>query len=161
MANDETYWNSAEATFPSTSTIAVALCSRRSIFFFVPTSVAPYSIIPSVMDCRFCGVLLNYHFGPREAGKLIDELFVPRYIYCSEHVSSTCWPHSWRRRRFVFRAFFPLIYTVLIPHFFLISSLLIIERDRHLLLSSFLAPVNKSSVPSSSVSIQTFLQSIF
>ena len=41
MANDETYWNSAEATFPSTSTVAVAvaLCSRRSIFFFVPTSL--------------------------------------------------------------------------------------------------------------------------
>ena len=39
------------------------------LFFFVPTSVAPYSIIPSVMDWRFCGVLSNYHFGPREAGK--------------------------------------------------------------------------------------------
>ena len=37
--------------------------------FFVPTSVAPYSIIPSVMNWRFCGVLSNYHFGPREAGK--------------------------------------------------------------------------------------------
>ena len=157
MANDETYWNSAEATFPSASTVAIALCSRQSIFFFVPTSVAPYSIISSVMDCWFCGVLLNYHFGPREAGKLIDELLVPRYIYCSEHVSSTCWPCSWRRRRFVFRAFFPPLYTVLIPHFFLISSLLIIEkdkeRDRRLLLSSILAPVNKSFVPSSSVSI--------
>ena len=156
MANDETYWNSAEATFPSASTVTVALCSRRSIFFFVPTSVAPYSIILSVMDCRFCGVLLNYHFGPREAGKLIDELLVLRYIYCSEHVSSTCWPRSWRRCRFVFRAFFPPIYTVLIPHFFLISSLLIIEKDkekdRRLLLSSILAPVNKS-VPSSSISI--------
>ena len=38
MANDETYWNSAEATFPSASTVAVALCSRQSIFFFVHTS---------------------------------------------------------------------------------------------------------------------------
>ena len=39
------------------------------LLFFVPISVALYSIIPSVINWRFCGVLLNYHFGPREAGK--------------------------------------------------------------------------------------------
>ena len=43
---------------------------RSSVYsFFGLTSVAPYSIILLVMDWRFCGVLLNYHFGSREAGK--------------------------------------------------------------------------------------------
>ena len=43
---------------------------RSSVYsFFGPTSVAPYSIIPLVMDWRFCGVLSNYHFGSREAEK--------------------------------------------------------------------------------------------
>ena len=120
----------ANGTFPSASTIIVVLCGRRFTLFFVPVSVAPYFIIPSVINRRFCGVLLNYHFGPGEAEKSIDELLVPRCIYCFKHVSSICWPRSWRGRRFVFRAFFPPIYTMLIPHFLLISSFLIIERDK-------------------------------
>ena len=111
------------------------------LLFFCPRISCPYSIVSSVTNWRFCGVLSNYHFGPGEAGKSIDELLILRCIYCSEHVSSTCWPCSWWRRRFVFRAFFPSIYTVLIPHFFLISSLPIIERDkerdRRLLLRRF------------------------
>ena len=82
--------------------------------FFVPISVAPYSIIPSIINWRFCGVMSNYHFRPGEKGKSIDELLVLRCIYCSKHVSSICWPRSWRRCRFVFRAFFPPIYTMLI-----------------------------------------------
>ena len=58
----------ANGTFPSASTVAVTLYGRRSTLF-VPISVAPYSIIPSVINWWFCGVLSNYHFGLREAGK--------------------------------------------------------------------------------------------
>ena len=53
---------------PSTSIVAIALRCRRSTYFY-PTSVAPYSIILSVLNLRFYGVLSNYHFWPREAGK--------------------------------------------------------------------------------------------
>ena len=68
MANDEQMgaWLTGHSRQP------VPLSSPYMVvglLFFVPISVAPYSIIPSVMNWRFCGVLLNYHFGPREAGK--------------------------------------------------------------------------------------------
>ena len=53
---------------PSASTIAVTLYGHQSTLF-VPISVAPYSIIPSVMNWRFRGVLSNYHFEPKEEGK--------------------------------------------------------------------------------------------
>ena len=64
MANDETYWNSAEATFPSASTVTVALCSRRSIFFFVPTSYGicllypPVLLLPRSYNAK--GILKNF-----------------------------------------------------------------------------------------------------
>ena len=61
----------ANGTFPSASTATVVLCGRRFTLFFVPVSVAPYSIISSVINRRFCGVLSNYHFGPGEAEKSI------------------------------------------------------------------------------------------
>ena len=145
-------WSSRQ---PSPSVSSMSVC-----FLFPPTSVAPYSIIPSVINRRFCGVLSNYHFGPREAEKSIDELLVPRCIYCFKHVSSICWPRSWRGRRFVFRAFFSPIYIVLPPHISLISSLLIIERDkerdRRFVTPWFQASVSRSSVTLHSVSVKTF-----
>ena len=106
------------------------------LLIFIPISVAPYSIIPSVLNWRFCGVLSNYHFGPREAGKsLINSSSRDAFL---EHVSSICWPYSWRRHRFVFRAFFLPIYIVLLPHFlhFILADYWERqrERDRRLLL---------------------------
>ena len=43
--------------------------------YFSSTSVAPYSIISSILNWRICEILSNYLFGPREAGKsLVNSL---------------------------------------------------------------------------------------
>ena len=64
IANDETDWNSAEATFSSASTVAIALCSLRFIFFFVPTSYGicllypPVLLLPRSYNAK--GILKNF-----------------------------------------------------------------------------------------------------
>ena len=132
--------------------------------FFVPTSVAPYSIIPSVMNWRFCGVLSNYHFGPREAGKsLMNSLSRNAF-----NAPNTC-------RSFVGPIpdvgvtsssvhFFSPIYTVLPPHFppfHLCWLLRKRQRETIACYSIALASINISSATSYSISLQSFLQSIF
>ena len=68
MANDEQMgsWLTQQSRRPKPSPSPYVVVS---LLFFVPTSVAPYFIISSVINWRFCGVLSNYHFVPREAGK--------------------------------------------------------------------------------------------
>ena len=134
------------------------------LLFFVPTSVAPYSIIPSVINWRFCGVLSNYYFGPREAGKSL----MNSSSWDAFNALNTC-------RSFIGPIpdegvtsssvhFFSYIYSAL-SSFSFISSLLIIERDTErktvTCYSVALASVNISSATSYSVSLQAFLQSIF
>ena len=68
MANDERMgawltWHSRQPV-PSPSPYVVV-----GLLIFVPTSIAPYFIILSVINWQFYGVLSNYHFGPREAEK--------------------------------------------------------------------------------------------
>ena len=106
-------------------------CQRHPVWSsvyscFVPTSIAPYSIILSVMGWRFCGVLSNYHFGSREAGMLLmnsssrDAFIAPKT--CRPLVGSV--PDEGVALSFV--RFF-LLYTVLIPErcrtsFFLLQN---------------------------------------
>ena len=68
MANDEQMgaWLTRHSRQPEPSLSPYVVIG---LLFFVPISVASYSIIPSVINWRFCGVLSNYHFVPREAGK--------------------------------------------------------------------------------------------
>ena len=96
------------------------------LFIFIPTSVAPYSIIPSVLNWRFCGVFSNYHFGPREAGKsLINSLSRDAQNTCRPFVALFLAKASLR----LLRVFPSYIYSAP-SSFSFISSWLIIERDR-------------------------------
>ena len=140
MANDE--WIGAQLTRPShrpvpspSPYLVVGL-----FFFFVPTSIASYSIILSVMNCRFCGVLSNYHFRPREAGKSL----MNSSSWDAFNAPNTC-------RSFVglvpdkgvaFSSvhFFSYIYSAPSPFSSILSLLIIekeIERDCRLLLRRF------------------------
>ena len=168
MADDERYGSLADAELPSASTVAVALyCrSKTSVHLFLSTSVAPYSIIPSILNWRSCGVLSNYHFGPREAGKSLmnsssrDAFNAPNT--CCSFVGPV--PNEGVASSSVRFFFFSPIYTVLPPHFppFHLCWLLR-ERQRETVAcySVALASVNMSSVTSYFVNLQAFLQSIF
>ena len=54
---------------PMLSMQNIGLLRITSYTYFHPTSVALYSIISSILNWWICGVLSNYLFGPREAGK--------------------------------------------------------------------------------------------
>ena len=90
IANDECYGSWRTWKLPSASIVAVAhvvKVKRRSTYFY-PTSVAPYSIISSILNWRICEILSNYLFGPREAGKsLVNSLSQDAF-----NAQNTCHP---------------------------------------------------------------------
>ena len=132
MADDERYGSLADAELPSASTVAIALyCrSKTSVYLFLSTSVAPYSIIPSILNWRSCEVLSNYHFGPREAGKSLTN-FSSRDAF---NAQNTCRPFVGpipSEGVALSSLHFSFLYIYSAPSSFsFISSLLIIERDR-------------------------------
>ena len=127
MANDE--WIGALLTqhscqpIPTLSPFLVV-----GLLFFVPTSVAPYSIIPSIINWRFCGVLSNYHFGPRETGKSLMNSLSRDAFNAPNTCRSFVGPVPDESVASSSVRFFSYIYSAP-SSFSFISSLLIIGRD--------------------------------
>ena len=102
-----------------------------ALFILIPTSIAPYSIIPSVLNWWFCGVFRITILGPekRENRWLTPRLEMHLLLRTRVvHLLALFLTKASLRLPCVFPSY---IYSARSPFSF-ISSLLIIERDREI-----------------------------
>ena len=101
------------------------------LFIFIPTSVAPYSIIPSVLNWRFCGVCSITILSPEKRENRWLTPHPEMHLMLRTHVVHLLAPFLTKASLCLPCIFPSYIYSEPSPFSF-ISSLLIIERDREI-----------------------------